>query len=281
MTFSVADKPFHLTEATFHRVRDLIYRHCGIHLNESKKELVRARLAKQIRLGRYQRLEDYLEAINTDRSGRIFSELVDAISTNLTSFFRERSHFDFLQHTFLPAYLAAKRRQGRHRLRVWSAGCSSGEEAYSLALTLSENLSAHEPWDIKILATDISTTVLKTAARGTYDRERIQPIPKVWRQRYLRKAEGENTFQIDNRLKAIVVFRYLNLMKQWPFQGPFDFIFCRNVMIYFDKPTQERLIRRFYDILNIGGALFIGHSESLTGIKHAFHYVQPTIYIKG
>lgn len=275
-----ARQPFHLSESDYRRIRDIIYRHCGINLHEGKKELVRARLSKLIRLGRYADLDAYLESVTKDRSGKAFSQLVDAISTNLTSFFREDSHFDFLRQTLLPSRLSTKRRQGTHRLRIWSAGCSSGEEPYSLAITLLENLPKGEHWDVKILASDISTCMLKAAEQGIYDRDRIQPVTPAWRTSYLHSFENGQRYQVQDRLKTLIAFRYLNLMKPWPFRGPFDVIFCRNVMIYFDKPTQQKLIERFYDVLDHGAMLFTGHSESLTGITHRFQYVRPTIYLK-
>lgn len=271
-----------LTEEEFEWISDMVHKHCGINLHQGKKELVRARLAKRLRVGGFSCVRDYLDHVLADKSGREFTILIDSLSTNLTSFFRENSHFEFLSRTFLPALLARKRRDGRGAIRAWSAACSSGEEPYSLAITLLEAVQGQGAWDIKILATDISTRVLQMAQQGVYDKKRVESVPAQWKARYLhnvRTAEGM-ACEVSPALREIVRLRHLNLMENWPFTGPFDFIFCRNVMIYFDKPTQQKLVNRFYDHLDSGGMLFTGHSESLTGITHRFRYVQPTIYAK-
>ncbi len=225
---------------------------------------------------------EYLRYVLDDPTGHEFALLVDALSTNLTKFFREEQHFEYLRSQWLPRWLQAK--QSRHdlRLRGWSAGCSSGEEPYSIAITLLEALPGRERWNVKVLATDVSTRMLQKAQEGLYDKDRVEPIPLPLRNKYLirvRRAASTGTRWLPS-LRNIVILRYLNLMQDWPIQGPIDFIFCRNVMIYFDKPTQNRLIHRFYDLLAPGGVLFTGHSESLTGITHKFQYVQPTIYRK-
>jgi len=271
-----------LGEAEFRQISDLIYEHCGINLHAGKKELVRARLAKRLREGEFRTFSDYIEHVLKDPTGKEFSILVDSVSTNMTKFFRERRHFEFLSRRFLPRLLEAKRKHGKLRIRGWSAGCSSGEEPYSLAITLLEAINGQSRWDVKLLATDVSTRMLERARRGRYDRQRIEPIPPLLRDRYLihGNATGEEAYEVRDILRSVVILRYLNLMRDWPIKGPIDFIFCCNVMIYFDKLTQERLVQRFYDLLAPGGMLFTGHSESLTGVRHAFRYVQPTIYEK-
>jgi chemotaxis protein methyltransferase CheR len=281
MSTLIVDSPT-LTEEEFSHISELVYKHCGINLHEGKKELVRSRLAKYVREGNFQNFEEYLHHVLEDRTGRAFSEMVDSISTNLTSFFRERQHFDYLRQEFLPGWLEQKRERHDLRLRAWSAGCSSGEEPYTIALTLLEAVEGKGHWDVKILGTDISTRMLETARKGCYPPERVEPVPGMQKQRYLVPVtvDGEKCFQAGPELKRLVVFNYLNLMEGWPIRGPIDFIFCRNVMIYFDKPTQQRLVERFYDLLADGGVLFTGHSESLTGVVHRFRYVRPTIYMK-
>ena len=271
-----------LHEKDFRRISDLVYEHCGIDLHEGKKELVRARLAKQLRKGHFKTFSEYLRHVLDDPTGREFSVLVDSLSTNLTKFFREDQHFEYLRTHLLPRIMASKQGSGEFRIRGWSAGCSSGEEPYSMAITLLEAIQGKGRWDVKLLATDVSTRVLEKARKGVYETDRIEPIPLPLRRRYLipRRAGGKNLYEVGTALRNLVIFRYLNLMQDWPIKGPLDFIFCRNVMIYFDKPTQGRLISRFYDLLGPGGVLFTGHSESLTGIAHAFKYVQPTIYMK-
>jgi chemotaxis protein methyltransferase CheR len=275
--------PTHLTQAEFERLTRTVYDHCGIDLHDGKIELVRARIAKQMRVGGFDTASAYLGHVLADASGVEFRNLIDALSTNLTSFFRERNHFDFLDREFLPRALEEKRRRGRRTLRAWSAGCSTGEEPYSLAMTLLEATAGDPaPWDVKLLATDISTRVLAHARRGSYDRKRLDSVPPALRNKYftVNKYEGRAFCDAAPTLKEIIAFRHLNLMQDWPFAGPFDFIFCRNVMIYFDKPTQQRLVGRYFDCLAPGGLLFTGHSESLTGIAHRLRYVEPTIYAK-
>ncbi|MEN6385215.1 MAG: protein-glutamate O-methyltransferase [Phycisphaerales bacterium] len=275
-------KDFVLTEKDFYNISQMVYDHCGINLHDGKKELVRARLAKRLRLGKFRTFQEYLDYVLADKTGMEFSILIDSISTNLTSFFREEQHFKFMEHQFLPNLLNKKRSQRNFKIRGWSAGCSSGEEPYSIAITLNEFLKGQGKWDTKILATDISTSILQMAKKGIYSEERISPVPAAQKQKYLiaHNAKGQKIYEVNQILKDTVIFSYLNLMKDWPIKGPIDFIFCRNVMIYFDKPTQSVLINRYWDLLDSGGVLFTGHSESLTGIEHKFKYVQPTIYMK-
>lgn len=265
----------------FKRLCDIVYRHCGITLHDGKQELVRARIARQLRNRPiYNSADEYLESVMSDLGSEEFASLIDALSTNLTSFFRESSHFTYLSQKLLPKILEKKSSQVAPRIRGWSAACSTGEEPYTIAITLLEALG-NQRADAKILATDISRNVLRTAKAGVYPAERIKSVLEPMRSRYFQngvKRPGE--VQVAPALKNMVAFNYLNLMEQWPFTGPFDFIFCRNVMIYFDKPTQEKLVNRFYHCLEKGGILFTGHSESLTGISHPFQYVQPTIYLK-
>ncbi len=279
---TVADD--NLTDIEFSKLADLVHRHCGINLREGKRDLVRARLAKLTRVGGFDSAKEYLDHVTADPSGNGFTGLIDALSTNLTSFFRESNHFDYLEHTLLPKLMADKKRLGTQRLRGWSAGCSSGEEPHTLAMVLLEATRGgiKGGWDTKLLASDISTRVLATAKRGLYDQKRIAEIPESLRSKYViaERHEGRLFGQMSPEIQSMISFRQVNLMQSWPFTGPFDFIFCRNVMIYFDKPTQQKLIGRFHDLMAIGGTLFTGHSESLTGIKHDFKYVAPTIYVR-
>ncbi len=279
----VIDDKLTLTDDEFEQISTLVYDHCGINLHDGKKELVRSRLAKILRQKRFRSFSQYMDYVTCDSTGQAFSELIDSLSTNLTSFFRESIHFEFLAGTFLPELIARKQRSNQLRLRGWSAGCSSGEEPYSIAITLLEALPERSRWDVKLLATDISTRILKRAQEGLYEQERIDPVPPALKSRYLirRTQKTGKRYEVAPALRQMIVFKYLNLMENWPFRGPFDFIFCRNVMIYFDKPTQQRLIDRFWQTLAPGGILFTGHSESLTGIRHHFRYIQPTIYRKG
>jgi chemotaxis protein methyltransferase CheR len=271
-----------LSEYDFRRVSDVIYQHCGIKLHDGKKSLVRARLAKKLRESRFSTFKEYIDYVLSREGQKEFYSFVDSLSTNLTFFFREKSHFEYLEQYFLPSCVSFKGKNINRNLRFWSAGCSTGEEAYSLAIALDDYFRDKSGWNIKILASDVSTRVLEVAKLGTYDKERVKAVAPERRHRYLipSEIEGRKVYQIHPSLRKMIAFRYLNLMESWPFKGLFDCIFCRNVMIYFDKATQEKLIGRFWEHLNKGGLLCIGHSESLTGINHKFGYIRPATYVK-
>ncbi|HLL89854.1 MAG TPA: protein-glutamate O-methyltransferase [Tepidisphaeraceae bacterium] len=276
-----------LVEQDFKTISDVIYRHCGINLHDGKQELVEARIAKRVRETGFPSARAYIDHVLADTSGDEFGHLVDAISTNLTSFFRESNHFHYLVEHHLPGLLDRKRARNDNRIRAWSAGCSSGEEPYTLAMVLTEatenepTATAGRKWDVKILATDISRKILAKAKAGAYEKLRLKDVPQFMQAKYFGPGPDKHTVVVGPELKRRIAFNYLNLMEPWPFTGPMDVIFCRNVMIYFDKPTQEKLVNRYYDMLDPGGVLFTGHSESLTGIRHKFRYTQPTIYVKG
>jgi chemotaxis protein methyltransferase CheR len=283
----LATTNYMLSKEDFDLVRDVVYKHCGISLSEEKIALVRARMTKQMRAGGFSSAKEYLNHVLKDRSGKAFSGFIDSISTNLTSFFRENQHFDYLTKIFLPTLLAKKRELDDGRLLAWSAAASSGEEPYSLAMTLleatQEDSAGSMRWDMRLLATDLSTAVLATARAGLYSAARVASVPPQLRAKYINQAtnaNGEEMYEVSPELRQIIRFRHLNLMSAWPFKGPFDFIFCRNVMIYFDRQTQQQLVERFWHCLQPGGLLFTGHSESLTGIEHRFTHREPSIYEK-
>jgi chemotaxis protein methyltransferase CheR len=264
------------TEAQFLEISAFVKNLCGINLHDGKRELVRARLAKRLRTLGLTDFEQYLELVRHDASGNELVAMLNALSTNLTSFFREADHFAYLAERVLPRLAAGG------RLRLWSAGCSSGEEPYSMAMTLAESLGDPGKRDVRILATDLSTSVLARAAEGVYGADRVDTLPPGYLGKYFtpRGDRHARSYQVSGPLRDLITFARLNLMEKWPMKGPFDVIFCRNVMIYFDKPTQSRLIGRFHEILSPGGTLCIGHSESLAGVRHDFRYVQPTVYEK-
>ena len=273
-----------LGEEEFQQLSDIVHAHCGITLHDGKRDLVRARIVKQMRAGGFKTARDYLKQALADTSSAKFTVLIDCLCTNLTSFFRENDHLNYLTRHFLPALVNRKRAQENSRIRGWSAACSTGEEPYSLAMTILDFLG-HVPgfsWDLKLLATDISTKVLRIAECATYERARVTSVPQPLQNKYLgaNRIDEKTVYSIAPAVKEVVRFRHMNLMASWPFNGTFDFIFCRNVMIYFDKPTQQKLVNRCWDRLESGGLLFTGHSESLTGIDHDFGYIQPTIYVK-
>ena len=267
-----------LSDDDFRSFKSLIYNKCGICLHEGKKELVRARLNKRLRQRGIKTFKDYYQFLTNEDDGEELVVMLDAISTNKTSFFREIKHFDFLEEHVFPSYAAGN--LGR-RLRFWSAACSSGEEPYTLAISLLENLGSAN-FDIKILATDISTKVLGDAQRGIYTADRIEDIPKPLIRTYFQQGQGRQVgfYRVKPNLRNIISFKRFNLMDKFPFNTVFQFIFCRNVMIYFDKKTQEKLVNKFYQCIVPGGYLMIGHSESLTGVKHPFKYIQPSVYLK-
>ncbi|MBF0101331.1 MAG: protein-glutamate O-methyltransferase CheR [Desulfobacterales bacterium] len=254
----------------------LIYDLCGIYLSDNKKALLTSRLGKRLKELGCSTFRQYREYVLTDKSGQELTQMLDAISTNKTEFLREKYHFEFLERHLFPDLLT------RHRVRFWCAGCSSGEEPYTLAISILEHIEHSLGKDIKILATDISTTVLKKAQEGVYQERDLAPFPVNIRRKYFLKGETqwEGYYMVKESLREIVYFRYLNLMTPFPFQTLFDVIFCRNVLIYFDKPTQANLIEKFFRVLSPGGYLFIGHSESLSGIQSGLTYVEPAIYKK-
>jgi chemotaxis protein methyltransferase CheR len=276
---------FQVTDADFKVVQEVVYKHCGISLNDDKLALVRARLSKLVRAGEFDSTADYLDHALANRDGPAFAEFIDAISTNLTSFFREPEHFKFLTDTALPRMLADKQMRGDGRVVAWTAACSSGEEPYSMAMTILDAIGrlprGSLRWDVRLLATDISTRMLAAARAGIYDESRLKTVPPAYKVQYFTAAPtAGGHLQVAAELRQIVRFRHLNLMDSWPFNGPFDFVFCRNVMIYFDQPTQQKLVQRFWDCLTPGGFLFTGHSESLTGTTHRFVSRRPSIYEK-
>jgi chemotaxis protein methyltransferase CheR len=263
-----------LTPTQFTRITTLLYDHAGIRMREGKEGLVRARLAKRLRKLGLPDFDAYLEFVESEPDRREFAEMIDALTTNKTSFLREATHFDFLRDQVFPTFSGS--------IRIWSAGCSSGEEPYTLAMLLNETFDAPALRDARILATDISHRVLATAKAGQYPVDVMSDVPAAWLQRYwTRKRDGaRDVYEAQPALKKLVHFAKLNLMEKWPMQGPFDAILCRNVMIYFDKGTQQRLVERYHALLKPGGHLFVGHSESLTGLAHRFRYVQPAVYVK-
>jgi len=278
MTATLADTNT-LTEAQFKAISTLVKSICGIDLHDGKKELVKARLAKRIRLLGLRTFDEYIQFVRDDVSGNELTTMLDSLSTNLTFFFREAAHFEYLRSVAVPRLIEQRRSQ--RRLRLWSAGCSTGEEPYSLAMMLTEYFPELREWDVRILATDLSTRVLAQAREGVYDIARVKQIPAALTGKYFEpESGGDRTFRVCGEVRSMVTFARLNLMESWPMKGPFDFIFCRNVMIYFDKPTQENLVRRFHELLLPGCLLMVGHSESLTGIAHTFHYVRPAVYQK-
>lgn len=266
----------------FKQFRDLIYDQSGINLNDTKQGLLKSRLRKRMATLEVDSYSHYFDFVNKDRTGKELTILIDSISTNVTSFFREIKHFHFLENTIIPNIVNSKKSPGGE-VRVWSSACSSGEEPYSILFSLLENKALPSTWRIKMLATDISTRILATAKEGFYEQRKINTVPKVMLTKYFKKEGGSNPdyYHVKEDIRSKIAFKRFNLMTpRFPFKKKFNFIFCRNVMIYFDIPTRETLVNKFYEHLDDGGYLLIGHSETLSGIDHKFKYIEPTIYRK-
>ena len=272
---------YELRDIDFEKISRLVYEQCGINLHEDKKELVKARLSKRLRKGNFRSFADYYRYVKTEDGIDELIAMIDSISTNLTSFFREESHFHKLQDVMSAMIDTSGRGRRTPKLRVWSAGCSTGEEPYTLAIT-SKEITDGRKVDLRILATDISTKTLKTAVDGVYPKDRVKNIPPLLLRKYFQigQRHWSGYYRVRKELKDIIRFRRFNLMENLPVNGLFDVIFCRNVMIYFDKKTQDDLVNRFYGNLKEGGYFFVGHSESLMGLTHRFKYVEPSVYRK-
>jgi len=269
-----------LGDAEFKFLRDFVYQHCGIALGEQKHQLVQGRLQRRLRALGLREFASYCQLLRTDPDSEL-GELASAISTNVTSFFREMHHYDLLVSELLPRWLEEKKHNGR--LRIWSAGCSTGEEPYALAMVLAEALErTGSSVDARILATDLSPQALEQARAGLYALERMDGVSDERRRKWFLRGEGryEGYACVHPRLRELVTIQPLNLLHDWPMRGPFDAIFCRNVVIYFDKPTKQRLFERYAGLLEQGGYLFLGHSESMYGLSDSFELVGRTVYRK-
>jgi chemotaxis protein methyltransferase CheR len=249
---------FPFTQADFRTVAALLHGMAGITLPDSKATLVYSRLAKRLRALHLESFSDYCDLVASDRGADEKQAMLAALTTNVTRFFREPHHFDHLRtHVIEP--LAAAARNGR-RIRIWSAGCSTGQEPYTIALTLLDVLPEAPQLDVKILATDIDPNVVATAREAVYADDLIEGVPLSLRSRWLDRRPG-GEWAVKDAARGLVTAKVLNLMEPWPMKGPFDAIFCRNVVIYFDEPTQERMWSRFAPLLAPGGRLYVGHSE--------------------
>ena len=276
MNSPVEAQEFELSDAVFDRLRELVHRYTGIALAETKRELVYGRLARRLRVLQLKSFADYCALIENGPADEV-QELTNAITTNLTSFFRENHHFQQLADEIFPQ-IEAERAAGK-RIRVWSAGCSTGEEPYSIAMVMRESLAHLRDWDIKLLATDIDSKVVETASAGAYTEDRFKGVSPERIKRWFSPAAGRPTHREAAReLKNLITFKQLNLFDPWPMKGPFDVIFCRNVVIYFDKVTQRGLFERMAELQEPGAWLIIGHSESLFNVTSRYRLVGRTVY---
>jgi len=269
-----------MDEKIFKKFCSIAYDKAGINLKEGKEALVSARVSKRMRTLRMDDIREYMHFLENDETGTELVHFLDAISTNFTHFYREKDHFDYLEKK-IKEWLSV----GQKRFRIWSAASSSGEEPYSIVMTMLDTLEGYNS-EFKLLATDISTKILNKAIEGVYDSERIEPVPKVQRNKYMfkLKSEGEEDgaiYQMNDRAKESVVFKRLNLSQPpFPMKGPLDVIFCRNVMIYFDRIVRQKLVGEMERLLKPGGILMIGHTETLAGIQTGLKILTPSIYQK-
>lgn len=269
-------REFEFTDDDFQSIALLAHDMMGLKLAQQKKYMVYARLSRRLRKLSISNFADYLEVVKDSDSGEL-QHMINAVTTNVTGFFREGHHFDHLAQTVLPFLI--KNNAHDKRMRFWSAGCSTGMEAYSMALTIA-GMPALRGWDIKILATDIDTNVLKIGSRGVYPEAQAARIPPALAAKFVTSHPDNDEIEMDQAVRDLVHFKHLNLMDSWPLKGPFDVIFCRNVVIYFDKKTQVRLFDRFADVLKPGQWLYIGHSENLFDVTDRFEMIGNTIYRK-
>ena len=271
------DREFEFSDANFQKIRKFVTENIGIVLTDLKKDMVYSRLSKRIRTGPYTNFDEFCQAIVAgDKIEQDY--LINAITTNLTSFFRESHHFEFLAGEVIPQLLALNKHS--KKMRIWSAGCSTGEEAYSIAIVLRECIPNIEDWDIKILATDIDANVIAAGQEGVYREDRIDGLSEQRKKRWFKRGKGDKLgyVKVSTELQQLISFKRLNLLQNWPMHGPFDLMFCRNVVIYFDKDTQRVLFRRYFEILRSKAYLFIGHSETLHKVSDDFSLLGKTVY---
>lgn len=274
------EREFAFTRRHFEMIAGLLYQLAGISLAPHKTEMMYSRLARRLRALGLDSFDAYCTLLQSEEGAGEVGYLVNALTTNLTHFFREPHHFEHLAKVLLPQVRERQTYATKPRLRIWSAGCSSGQEPYTLAMVVNATLSDLRRWDARILATDIDTHMVDTARRGVYAPDSADGIPAPLRDRYTRRQhEGHETrIVMSDELRRLITFKALNLLEAWPMHGPFDAIFCRNVMIYFDRAGRKQVIEGFAELLAPDGFLYLGHSESLYGVSGSFHQAGSTIY---
>ena len=270
------DREFPMSQSNFDTIKTIAYDISGITLGSHKKNLVYNRLSRRIRERGLTGFDQYCQLLGVPNNNEM-TDFINAITTNLTSFFRENHHFDYLQETVFPELLKSK--STSKSIRIWSAGCSTGEEPYTISMCLNEKMPV-ESWNIKVLASDLDTEVVEHGKTGVYSADRVDDIEFQRKKRWFQKSPQGKVVKVKPELQKIVSFMPLNLLQDWPMKGKFDIIFCRNVVIYFDKETQKKLFDRFADMLTPNGYLFIGNSETLNRISDRFESLGKTIYRK-
>lgn len=266
-------REFDFTTGDFRRIRSLIYKRAGITLADSKEEMVYSRIARRLRATGYTDFGTYLDRLEGGKMEEEWEAFTNALTTNLTSFFREAQHFPILAEH-------ARKKRGDGLFTVWCSASSTGEEPYSIAITLCEAFNSLKP-PVQIIATDIDTNVLKTAANGVYTSDKIEKMPQDRLRKFFLNGKGKHAGMVRARqeLRDLITYRQVNLLENsWPIRGPFDVIFCRNVMIYFDKPTQGKILTRFAPLMKPDGLLFAGHSENFTYVTNDFKLAGKTVY---
>jgi len=273
----VKEREFAFTQSDFDTLCRLIMDYAGIKMGQGKEDMIYGRISRRVRKLGLQSFSEYVDLLEADPSGEELGRFVNAVTTNMTSFFREQHHFEYMKQTLLPELMEYHCHD--RRIRIWSAGCSSGEEPYSIAMTIAETMPAG--WDVKILATDLDTDMVAHAANGIYESKRVDNLAdgKI-RRWFSRSRKNPDKVKIQSPLQEMITFKQLNLLHDWPMRGPFDAIFCRNVIIYFDTETKRKLMARYADLLAPHGRLFLGHSESLLNISGQFKLCGKSIYAK-
>ena len=269
--------PCRLTDGDMRKISTLVYEKSGIALRDSKRALVIARLQKRLRHGGFRSFAEYFNYLERDRSGGELTAVLDAITTNHTSFFREIDHFHLLAHRIVPALLAGS---GGRPITGWSAACASGEEAYSIAITLLDHVPVAQYGRLRLVASDLSTSALGIARRGVYPMDRVVQLPRVTLQRHFERGLGEQDglARLKTHVRRLVEFRRLNLIEIQSLAGTFDFIFCRNAMIYFDQESRQRVVSMLERHIAPDGYLFVSHSEGLSDISHRLRWCAPGVY---
>ncbi len=278
MSTAISSKnEFDLTENDFKFIAGVIYDHAGIVLSDKKRDLVHSRLGRRLRALQLESFKEYCQYIISPKGSDELMAMTNALTTNLTSFYREAHHFEHLKNIALPEIKTLASQNGR-RLRLWSSACSTGEEPYSIAMTLLESGIDRRHWDARILATDLNTEVLSAASAGLYSAEVCEKLPSDLRQCFIDARPQNGKFSIKSEVKGFITFKQLNLLGPWPMRQLFDVVFCRNVLIYFDNETKSKLIDRFIRLLRPGGWLYLGHSETLNGHHEGLTLTGRTIY---
>ena len=277
-TSNTSEREFTFTDKDFQTIRSIVSTRTGITVSDAKRDMIYSRLSRRLRDLKLSRFSDYLRLLEGNNSGDELVNFTNAVTTNLTMFFRENHHFEFLAKTLLPQLMEANR--DTRRIRIWCSACSTGEEPYSIAMVVKEVIPETSGWDVKILATDLDTNVLAAASKGVYAQNRIENLSTARKSRFFQSGKDENKdkVKVKRSLRELITFKQLNLLDSWPMRGPMDIIFCRNVVIYFDLETKTKLIERFADIIDPDGHLLMGHSESLYRVSKRFDLLGQTIY---